>query len=311
MSVFGASRGVKTWSNTPRTDVVEKPTELNSQSAQEMQKLGGENVGEILNRVADPNWIDPRKKMRTVGSDKMDKDAFMKLMLAQMRNQDPTNPLKSHEMAAQLAQFTSVEQLMNINTGIESLKAGAKPSESYQSLNFIGKAVSGDSSRVIRVGSEKQHDFTYQLPEDSTGVLIKVQNAEGEVIRKFEIPKQNKGTNTWVWNGEDERGTAVPPGTYNFSVEALQGTRKLAVDTKFNGVISGVQYTPEGPVLLIGNKTVRLKDVDRIQDPSVQQNDQKAAVSAPSPGKQDGLKNIMNDVAISGQLKNQLTKELK
>lgn len=73
----------------------------------------------------------------------MDKDAFMKLMLAQMKHQDPTNPMQSHELAAQLAQFSSVEQLQNLNTTMTDMRNGQKPSESFQALNFIGKAVSG------------------------------------------------------------------------------------------------------------------------------------------------------------------------
>src|SRR5690606_35195937 len=109
------------------------------------EALGGQDVGEFLNKIADPNWVDPQKRFRATGNDKLDKEAFMKLMLAQMKNQDPTNPMKSHEMAAQLAQFSSVEQLSNINTTLTAMQAGQKPTESFQALNFIGKAVAGDS----------------------------------------------------------------------------------------------------------------------------------------------------------------------
>jgi flagellar basal-body rod modification protein FlgD len=63
-----------------------------------------------------------------------------------MKNQDPTNPLKSHEMAAQLANFSSLEQMQNMNSTLTELKNGQKPSENYQALNLIGKAVAGDSS---------------------------------------------------------------------------------------------------------------------------------------------------------------------
>ena len=69
-------------------------------SVDELKKLGAENVGEVLNKIADPNWTDPAKKVRAVGSDKLDKDAFFKLMLAQLKNQDPTNPLKSHAIVS-------------------------------------------------------------------------------------------------------------------------------------------------------------------------------------------------------------------
>src|SRR5689334_10769007 len=99
---------------------------------------GDKPVGDVLNEIADPNWIDPKKVQREVNKD-LNKDAFFKLMLTQMKNQDPTNPLPSHEMAAQLAQFTSLEQLFNVNSNLEELKKAQTPMSDYQVLNFIGK----------------------------------------------------------------------------------------------------------------------------------------------------------------------------
>src|SRR4051812_35234670 len=87
----------------------------NNMGALEQQKLLGDKpLGDIANQIVDPNWVDSEKTKR-VGNNELNKDAFFKLMLAQMKNQDPTSPLQSHEMAAQLAQFTSLEKLSNIN----------------------------------------------------------------------------------------------------------------------------------------------------------------------------------------------------
>lgn len=279
MGVFGAARGTKTWSDKPNDNYVQKQTQPNNISATEQGKLGEENVGDVLNKVADPNYVDPAKKMRGAGSDKMDKDAFMKLMLAQMKHQDPTNPLKSHEMAAQLAQFTSVEQLTNINSGIEALRASSKPTESFQALNFIGKAVSGDSAKIVRMKGDKEHDFTFNLPDDASKVEIKIRNAQGDVLRKVELKDLKKGQNNFVWNGQDEKGMVQSSGEYSVVVEATAkgGKNKLNVKTDFDGVITGVSYTAEGPVLLVGNQSVRLSDVKKIVDPSLKKNDQKAA----------------------------------
>ena len=110
MTFVNAKQGTKTWSDSAQ-NTIQKDSGVRNLSASDSQKLDGEDIGSVLNRIADPNYVDPSKKMRAVGNDKMDKDAFMKLMLAQMKNQDPSNPLKSHEMAAQLAQFSSLEQM--------------------------------------------------------------------------------------------------------------------------------------------------------------------------------------------------------
>lgn len=266
--MMGISTGVKAWSETPQESSLKLDDRKNI-TAEELKQIGGENVGETLNKIADPNYIDPSKKIRAVGNDKLDKDAFMKLMLAQMKNQDPTNPLKSHEMAAQLAQFSSLEQLQNINTSLDQIHKGQKPTETYQALNFIGKAVSGDSAKVIRGKGDKDHSFNFVLPEDVKLADIVVKNGEGETVRKVQLHDLKKGDNRWNWNGEGENGLQASTGEYRFIIEAKNAAgKKVGVKTDFDGIITGVNYTAEGPVLLVGDQAVKLKDVKKIVDPS-------------------------------------------
>ena len=276
MSVVGAKIGTKVWSDAQQNDIV-KTDGKSGNSATDMSRLSGEEIGNVLNKIADPNYVDPAKKTRGVGSDKMDKDAFMKLMLAQMKNQDPTNPLKSHEMAAQLAQFSSLEQLQNINSTLGDMQKGQKPSESFQALNFIGKGVSGDSAKVIRLKGDKDHEFNFAIPEDAKDAEIRVRNQDGEIVRKVSLHDLKKGENKWTWNGKNEAGNASPVGEYQVLVEAKGSNgKKLFVKTDFSGIISGVSYTADGPVLMVGSQSVKLKDVKQIIDPSAKNNDQKS-----------------------------------
>jgi flagellar basal-body rod modification protein FlgD len=314
MTMVGTPIGTKNYVDArPETAVQSKDTGERNLSANDLKMLGEDNVGDLLNKAVDPNWIDPSKKVRTVGSDKMGKDAFMKLMLAQMKNQDPTNPLKSHEMAAQLAQFSSLEQMQNMNTTLEDIKAGQKPAETYQALNFIGKAVSGDSAKVSRMKGDTNHEFIFNLPEDAKEVNIQVKNELGEVVRKFSIKDQKKGENSFTWNGKDERDLNANVGEYTFSIEAKSSIgAKINVKTDFDGVITGVNYTPEGPVLLVGNQTVKLKDVKKIVDPVMRAANMPARnpVNAAKVGQENPGQNLQNRAdaelqngAVPGQTK--------
>ncbi|KYG68490.1 flagellar biosynthesis protein FlgD [Bdellovibrio bacteriovorus] len=245
-------------------------------SALDKDKLGGENVGEVLNKIVDANWTDPAKKARTTGNPNLDKDAFFKLMLTQMKNQDPTNPMKSHEMAAQLANFSSLEQMQNMNRTLEELKNGQKPTESFQALNLIGKAVSGDSSKVVRGVNDKEHDFKFNLPMEAAEVSVKVRDAEGNIVRSYNLKGLKPGENKLTWNGEDEKAMKAPPGEYQFIAEAKTGDgKKMGLKTDFEGMITGVSYSPEGPVLHVGNQAIRFSDVKKITDPRLMSNDQK------------------------------------
>ena len=100
--------------------------EAQTLSAEQKQMLGADDVGQVLNRLSDPNYVDPNQKVRGTGSNSMDKDAFFKLMLTQLKYQDPTNPMKNHEMAAQLAQFSGLEQMSNMNSTLSEIKNAGK-----------------------------------------------------------------------------------------------------------------------------------------------------------------------------------------
>lgn len=328
--MMNVKMGTQTFGKTQERPVSEN-TIAQTMSATDREKINGDNVGDALNKITDPNWVDPSKKMRAVGNDKLDKEAFFKLMLTQMKNQDPTNPLKSHEMAAQLASFSSLEQMSNINTTLTDLKNGQKPLEQYQALALIGKSVAGDSSKLIRNKGDMDHDFRFSLPSDASEVSVQLKNKEGEVVRKFELRNLKKGDNSITWNGRDERDISSPAGEYTFAVDATATNgSKVAVKTDFEGQITGMNYTSEGPVLMVGSQTIRLRDVKRIIDPSLMKNDQKpqAAVSqdlkVPSallqtdPRVQEGAPEAapsntmaLENVGMSRELTNKLQKETK
>lgn len=319
MGVMNISRSTKAFSTASKDEIPRDPG-AESLSVSDKQALGDRDMGQVLNQIADPNWTDPAKKSRTVGNDKLDKDAFMKLMLAQMKNQDPSNPMQSHEMAAQLAQFSSVEQMQNMNTTLNEMKNAQKPSQQYQALNFIGKAVNGDSSKLVRAPGDKDHDFRFSIPKDVKTAKVFIKDETGEMIRSYDLSDLKKGENKVSWNGQDTRGLNARPGSYQFAIEAKDATgAKVAVKTDFDGIITGVNYTAEGPVLMIGTQTIRMADVKKISDPSLMKNDQNLKDVTPQDLKKEDGKGqtennsapsrITKDVGLSREMMNRLSKE--
>lgn len=271
--MIGVKTGTQTWSNSQqRTDF--KSDGRQNVSASDREKIGGadEAIGDILNKVADPNFQDETKKMRTVGNKEMSKDAFMTLLLTQMKNQDPTSPLKSHEMAAQLAQFTSLEKLHNINTEIVGLRKDQQPDHNFQALNFIGRSITTDNSKIGRLDTADQHDVRFNLPQDAASLKMEVKDANGGLVRTLEFKNLKAGKNELRWNGMTDEGRQAPIGDYTVTMEATGNNgRKLGVEMKSEGIISGVNFTPRGPQLLIGKQVVNMSDVKSISDPMIQQ----------------------------------------
>lgn len=279
--MININSSTQTWSASPQQSALKADRQQQDSAAEYQKAFGDKNIGEVLNKVADPNWVDPAKT-RKVGSNELDRDAFLKLLLAQLKYQDPTNPMQNHEMAAQLAQFSSLESLSNIDRGIGDLAKAANPKNDFGALGLIGKMVSGDSSRISRIEENEKHDIVYDLASDSSEVKVRVLDLNNQPVKEFSFRDLKGGRNQLNWDGSTGDGLRARPGEYRVQFEAISpaGT-KVAVKTGFEGTISGVNFTPQGPLLLMGNQSVRLSEVKKIIDPNVSL--KTSAESSPTP----------------------------
>ncbi len=332
MSTMGARLGTKTFTERPVKAEVSN-TDGFKLTPDEKQKLGAEDLSQVLNKAADKDWVDPSKQVRGHGNSKMDKDAFFRLMIAQMKNQDPMNPLKNHEMAAQLAQFSGLEQMTNMNTTLTKIESRNSQPENFQALNLIGKTVAGDSSRVVRTQYDKAHDFNFDLPQDAGEASVKLMSAKGDLVREYKLTNLKTGANKISWNGKNEAGVDQAAGEFFFQVEAKNNNgKKIPVKTEFQGIISGLSFSAEGPVLQVGSQTIKMKDVRQITDPGIKQNDQNVKnvtgldlkntdEAAHNESKQEEdtsstvprtpVGNALTDMAMSRELMAKLQKEMK
>ncbi|MDZ4677632.1 MAG: flagellar hook assembly protein FlgD [Oligoflexia bacterium] len=243
------------------------PAAKDTEAAGEEKKA----VGDILNQIANPGGKDPNKPARRA-SNNLDKDDFLKLMLTQMKYQDPMNPMQSHEMAAQLAQFTSLEQLFNVNKNLEGLSKAQDPVQKYEALNLLGKTIKADSRQIFHQGGDSKNDLRFNLAADATKLKIAISDETGNTIKLIETGGLKKGGNKITWNGTDKQERELKPGRYFFSVEAENSSgRKVGVLTETKGTITGINYSSEGPLLMVGDQKVRLQDVENIEDGNVKE----------------------------------------
>lgn len=273
----------QTWSSATKEAPVNRDTTQTISATDKQKYLEDKNVGDILNQVADPNWIQTSKAERKVGSSELGKDAFMSLLLTQMKNQDPTTPLKSHEMAAQLAQFTSLEKLTNIDKGIEGLTKSQEPSHNFEALSLIGKVITTDSSKVSHTSRDQTHDISFQLPKDVSEVQVVIKDEQGNAIRTLKAGNLKAGKNEIPWNGEMEDGTQAQTGNYTASFQAKSSSGdKVFVQSKIEGKITGINFSPKGPQLLVGKQTVEMSEIKTISEEAAS-----AATMVPPPQAQN------------------------
>jgi flagellar basal-body rod modification protein FlgD len=202
------------------------------------------------------------------GKSELGKDDFLKLMMAQMKYQDPMNPLDSNEYAAQLAQFSQLEQLSNLNENVtRSIDANYLLTQSVNNTmtaTLIGKDVKLDSQFATYNG-QKNITFGYDLPTEASSVKINIYDQFGSLVRTIDSDKLSEGYSKLSWDFTDNDGNNVAHGAYRFEIEATATNgNPMTVASNIFGTIDGVRYGENGTTLLIDNVEYSLAQIQEI-----------------------------------------------
>lgn len=203
-----------------------------------------------------------------------EKEDFLKLLVTQLRFQDPLNPMEGSDFAAQLAQFSSLEQLTNIHTkldeGIEADLLAARSINNTMASTFIGKEVQAFDDRVMFDGTSEEKLHFY-IPDYAARVSIEIRTAEGALIQRIEHTNLEAGLQSVEWNGRNMQNNLVPIGEYYYSVSATgRGNQGMAAQPLNVGIVEGVKFVDGNPVLQINSRDVDYGSVFKVSMPKTQ-----------------------------------------
>jgi len=181
----------------------------------------------------------------TKTADIMGKEDFLTLLVAQLQNQDPLNPDDPTEFTAQLAQFSSLEQLYNLNESMAGLTTAQANSEKLSALSLIGKEVSYNGSSFTFEGDPIA--VGYQLDGIASGVTLSLQNADGKTVKTLEAAdtELKSGNHFITWDGTDMDGKTVADGTYKIvlSATAASSGGSVAAAALISSEVTGVDLS--------------------------------------------------------------------
>ena len=186
----------------------------------------------------------------------LDKDDFLKLLVTQLQNQDPMNPADSTEFVTQLAQFSSLEQLQNVNDNIKIVQMFDQSINNSQAVTFVGKTVKATGS-MFELSDGGTYEVQYQLGEKAATVYVSIVNSSGETIKKIEMDNLSAGAQSVVWDGKDENSKAAPEGAYTFSVQAQnKDGEAMSTAAYIEADITGVSYHDGSTYLLAKDREI-------------------------------------------------------
>jgi len=196
--------------------------------------------------------------------DMSSQDTFMKLLVAELKNQDPMDPMQSRDMVAQLATLSSVQKLGAIDDKLGGLQKDSMSGSTLQSASLIGKTVTAKTNRLT-LNSFNSSVGGYRLQGDADSVQVSIVDSSGQTVRTLNLDKQSAGNKTFEWDGRDLTGRRVPNGKYLFQVAATnaQGA-PVATTSEVSGPVTEVTYTNGAPEVVVGDVHVGVSDVTSI-----------------------------------------------
>ena len=186
-------------------------------------------------------------------------DQFLKLLVTQLQNQDPLNPMQNAELTSQLAQISTVEGITNLKNTMLAISGQIDVSQSMNAVAMIGKGVLIPGSK-IKSGVDAEHPearvvtpYGLDLQGDAQKVQIRISDANGAVVRTIETKDQKPGVYTLSWDGKNDQGIALEPGAYTVSVLATDADgKKVNAEVLSYGQVKSVAYSTEGLRLDLG-----------------------------------------------------------
>jgi len=178
-------------------------------------------------------------------------DRFLKLLVTQLSNQDPLNPLDNSQITSQLSQISTVSGIQQLNTTLQGLAGSLASSQSLQSTALIGHTVFAGGNTVTLAGGTATPGGV-QLATAADSVKVNILGPSGNIVRQLELGPQSAGVSGFQWDGLNDAGATVASGTYTFQVAATSGGQKVDASPLMAGVVSGVTLASDGVHVNVG-----------------------------------------------------------
>lgn len=207
-------------------------------------------------------------------SNELGRDAFLELMITQMENQDPLSPKENSAMVAELAQFTSVENLDQLNNSFEALSRSLLSGQALQATALVGTSVTVPASQAVL----RQNDVvsgSVSVPSSASDMNINIYNEAGSLVEQVSVGSQPAGETVFRWDGfnmevngemldwQSSNEEGLPPGTYKFEVMAGQNGDNTQLETALSANVNSVTVGDNGELTinLAGIGPVSMSDI--------------------------------------------------
>ncbi|MBV7573587.1 flagellar hook assembly protein FlgD [Pseudomonas sp. PDM32] len=200
------------------------------------------------------------------GNKALGKDAFLQLLVTQLKNQNPLEPQDNGAFVAQLAQFSSLEGITTLNDTVSGLASNYNSSQALQASSLVGRSVIAPGDKAV-VDTTKSLSGTVVVPSAVASATLKITDSAGKTVRTIDLGSQKAGNASFIWDGKNDAGETVPAGTYTFGATTTIDGKAVALITNLPATVNSVTISQTGGELMLnlaGLGSVALSKVQTI-----------------------------------------------
>jgi len=200
------------------------------------------------------------------GNKALGKDAFLQLLVTQLKNQNPLEPQDNGAFVAQLAQFSSLEGITTLNDTVSGLASNYNSSQALQASSLVGRSVIAPGDKAV-VDTTKSLSGAVVVPSSVASATLKITDSTGKTVRTIDLGSQKAGNASFIWDGKNDAGETVPAGTYTFGATTEIDGKSVALITNLPATVNSVTISQTGGELMLnlaGLGSVALSKVQTI-----------------------------------------------
>ncbi|NWC45543.1 flagellar hook assembly protein FlgD [Pseudomonas edaphica] len=217
--------------------------------------------------ATDNSGLDGAAKAAT-GNQALGKDAFLQLLVTQLKNQNPLSPQDNGAFVAQLAQFSSLEGINTLNDSVNAISSNFSSSQALQASSLVGRSIITQTDKAM-VDTSKSMTGSVAVTAATGNVSVKITDKDGNVVRTIDMGAQSAGNSSFIWDGKNDKGEVAPAGTYTFAASTKNDKGDaVALLTSLPATVTSVTLSKTGGEMLLnlagGMGSVKLSQIQTI-----------------------------------------------
>ncbi|ATN11163.1 MULTISPECIES: flagellar hook assembly protein FlgD [Pseudomonas] len=202
------------------------------------------------------------------GNQSLGKDAFLQLLVTQLKNQNPLSPQDNGAFVAQLAQFSSLEGINTLNDSVNNISSNFSSSQALQASSLVGRSIIIQTDKAM-VDTSKSMTGSVDVTAAVGNVSVKITDKDGNVVRTVDMGAQSAGAQSFIWDGKNDKGEVAPAGTYTFNATTKNDKGDaVALTTSLPATVTSVTLSKTGGEMLLnlagGMGSVKLSQIQTI-----------------------------------------------